>query len=674
MNSFQEAQRQIRIAIIVLAVVIPIGVLGFMFFERLPLLDALWLTVITLATVGYGDIFARTEHGRIFTIFMILFGLGAVAYGIQATAAFLVSPAIRDFRSRRRTQRFISQLQHHYLICGAGELVNKTITYLLDAARRRQAYQEEQLYKPVDNFLDRIFGDDAHGHFPQLRRVLRAIFLLFVRLLHRSQTLLDVIVVVTPSPEFAARLRDNGLLVVEGDPSGDATLQQAGIEHAQAMMVMLDNDTEALLTILTARSLNPHLEITAAALEEQLAPKMIRVGANGVIAPYEVAGQFLNNATLRPAVNEFFNSILFSQNDLQTTQIVLGDDSPWIGQRLSKLNLRDQYGAAVIGLRLENGNYFYAPGEDYILKEDEIIIVVLPARQVSPIQEAARGTAPHRPRAATWQRLSLPLVANPAPSKKYDLEEAEQAIAQMSGHFIVSGTSRVARNAINKLNPERPFVLISDNEDCTQDWLERGFRVIQGSPADEGVLRKAGIEGALAIMVALDDDGTSLLTVLNARAFSKRLLITATALNDEMIPKLQRAGADRVVGPFQVAAQFVLLATTRPAVSDFVQYVVFNYSAGIETTELYMQNDSPWIGKTIESLLLDRLFRAGVIGIRQKNGHYFYAPPGDYEIGEQEVLIVVTPMQHSDELRTTAHGSVTKRPVSLRTGYFEAEG
>ncbi len=382
----------------------------------------------------------------------------------------------------------------------------------------------------------------------------------------------------------------------------------------------------------------------------------------------------MNNATLRPAVNEFFNSILFSQhNDLQTTQVDLRDDLPWIGTRIGKLNLRESFGAAVIGLRLDSGDYLYAPNEDYILKENEIIIAVAPARQISTIQEAAHGGISSKPRMATWQRLSLPVMINQKPSRIYSLEEAEGVVAQMSGHFIVCGTDRVARNAINRLNPERPFVLISDDEVYTQDLLDRGFRVIHGNPAQESVLRKAGVDRALAIMVAMEDNAVSVLAVLNCRALSKRLLITATAQNAEMIPKLQRAGADRVVGPFQVAAQFVLLATTRPAVSDFVQYVVFNYAAGIETTELYMQHDSPWIGRTIESLLLDRLFRAGVIGIRLANGQYMYAPSGSYELGENEVLIVVTPMEHSDELRVTAHGSVTKRPVSLRHGYFETE-
>jgi voltage-gated potassium channel len=171
-------------------------------------------------------------------------------------------------------------------------------------------------------------------------------------------------------------------------------------------------------------------------------------------------------------------------------------------------------------------------------------------------------------------------------------------------------------------------------------------------------------------MVALDDDASSVLTALNCRDFNKRLLITATAQTEAMIPKLRRAGADRVITPFQIAAQFTLLATIRPAVSDFLQFVTYNYHAQIETTELYMQDDSPWIGSTIADLKLTR-FKAGVIGVRKADGRYHYAPASQFTLKQNDVLIVVTPMIYADELRTLAHGSVTRRPNSLRTGHLK---
>jgi len=94
--------------------------------------------------------------------------------------------------------------------------------------------------------------------------------------------------------------------------------------------------------------------------------------------------------------------------------------------------------------------------------------------------------------------------------------------------------------------------------------------------------------------------------------------------------------------------------------------VIFNYHTGLETTELYMQDNSPWIGKTVEELLLERIFRAGVLGIRKQNGHYVYAPSGSYQINAHEILIITVPMANSDELRSVAHGSESNRPTTLR--------
>jgi voltage-gated potassium channel len=144
------------------------------------------------------------------------------------------------------------------------------------------------------------------------------------------------------------------------------------------------------------------------------------------------------------------------------------------------------------------------------------------------------------------------------------------------------------------------------------------------------------------------------------------VLIVATAESDEMIPKLYQAGADRVVSPFDIAARFVLMATMRPIVSEFVIYVLFNRQTGLETTELYMDEGLPWVGQTLAELDLDGRYEAGVIGIRTTDGRFIYSPDARQRISHGEVLIVVTPMRCSDQLRTEAYGDSDKRPKSLR--------
>ncbi|MBC7809585.1 MAG: potassium channel family protein, partial [Burkholderiales bacterium] len=265
MDSFKDTRRQIIIALVAIAVVISIGVIGFMVIEGLELLDSIWLTVITLATIGYGDVYARSVPGRVFTIFLIFAGISVFAFGLQATASFFFSPIISDLRRIRRAQRRIDQLTNHYIICGdVGELVDQAINSLLNNAERRRASNLERVYRPLDHLLDRLFGDDELGHYARPRAVVRRIYWAISRPFLRGQTLLDVIVVIASDPTHADELRDKDMLVIEGKPTDDITLRKAGVERAHALMVMLGSDSEALLTVLTARSYNAKLYITAA--------------------------------------------------------------------------------------------------------------------------------------------------------------------------------------------------------------------------------------------------------------------------------------------------------------------------------------------------------------------------------------------------------------------------
>lgn len=666
METFQDIQRQLRIAVIGICIVLFVGTSGYMLIEGKTFLNALWLTVITLTTVGYGDDYARSPAGRVFTILLILFGFGVVAYGLQATANLLVSPQIRDLRQRHRTEKLIRHLERHYIICGHGDLVDQTITYLLHSVQSRRAFNDETIYAPIDRFLDDLFGDDDLGHYPRARAFVRNVYLTFTRPFARVRTLLDVVVVVTQDKAYAATLRDGGFLVIEGNPTRDEILLKAGITEATAMMVMLPDDTDALLTVLTARSHNRDLYITAATVGEELEQKTLRVGANNVIQPYELSGQFLNSVTLRPTVYDFFHGILFDQSlNIQTTQITIHEGGPWNGKRIADLHLHQQFSAYALGIHQPEDNAFIvAPGESYILSPRESLILAAPTGSIAQLHQAAQSATRSR-RELDWQKPHQRRSAKHA-ERVYTLDESAEAIATMAKHFIVCGNDAVARYAARQLDPERPFVVISNNAANTAHLLERGFRVVHDDPTLEATLFKAGANRALAIMISLDDEADTVLAVINARSLSKHLLITATANSNEHIRKITRAGADRVINPSSIAAQFVLLTTTRPLVSQFFQYVLYNPDAELETTEIYMEDSCVWIGKSIGELRLGRLFRAHVLGVRHTNGTFAYAPADDYEIQAHEVLIIVTPMAHADELRVTAHGSATKRPETLR--------
>ena len=661
-----DVRRQFRAATILILIVLPIGVIGYMAIEGRTVFESVYLTIITLTTIGYGDVVPMTELGRVFTLGLVFTGLGALAFFLSSSFALLFSAEAMARRRKYSTRRKISRLNSHYIICGQGEMVDKTIGYVLTGAQIRRMRLREAIIQPVDRLLNPVLGPPGE-RIVGLRRLARQLVIFYHNNFVEHTTLLDLLVVVTDDSDYAEHLRSAGILVIDGDPTDDDSLLGAGIARANAIMVMLNQDTEGLLTVLTARNLNPRVYITAAAVEEELKMKMLKSGANVVLAPYEVSSQFLNSATLRPAVNDYFNSILFDQAvNHQITQLELEDNSPWIGKRLSDLNLRADYDAGVIGIQLDTGDFVHAPTDDRLLAEDEILLVVAPGQMIPRLQSACKPAGRSDIRFATVQRL-VPERQIKRLEPIMSLAECESKVRDMSKHFVICGNDHIIQSAVRFLDPARPFVLITSDEDLAQQWIERGFRVIHGNSTREDLLRKAGVQRAQAIMISLDDKAAAVLTVLSARSISKSLLIAVTARSDDMIDKLRRTGADRVVSPFHVAAQFVLLSTTRPQIADFMQHVLYNEITGLETAELYMESDTPWIGQSLASLRLGERYGAGVIGIRHANGSdYHYAPAPDYILGEHEVLIVITPMRHFDEMRADAAGGADKRPATLR--------
>lgn len=662
-----DIRRQFRAARNLLLIILPVGIAGIMIIEQFSLVDAAWLLIITLTTIGYGDIVVQSELGKVFIICLVLVGLGSLTFFLSSSFALLFSAESVARRRRTATAKQIAELNNQYIICGSGEMVDKTIGYVLQSAQIRRKQHQDTTFRPIERFFDRLFGDVERGRFLGLRRLVHRLFVFYVNNFVEHMTLLDLLVIVTEDADYAEHLRSAGILVVEGDPTDDDSLRDAGIARAQAIMVMLNHDTEGLLTVLTARNLNPTLYVTAAVIDVELKLKMIRAGANIVIAPYEVASQFLNSATLRPAVNDFFNSVLFDQEtNHQVTQLELGDNSPWIGKRIGDLKLRERYSASIVGIRTDDADFVHTPGSGRVLNEDDILLGVAPGLMIPRLQRECRPSGRDVMRFATFQRLVTTRAVKRL-DETLDLDESAAAIELMSKHFIICGNDHIIETAARFLDPSRPFVLLSDDHRLTQEWLGRGFRVVRGNPSKEDVLKKAGIERAQAFMISIEDKAAAVLTVLSARSISKSLLISVTAATDDMIEKLHRSGADRVVSPFHVAAQFVLLSTTRPEIAEFLQHVLYNEITGLETAEFYMEDDSPWIGKTIGSLGLAVRYQAGVVGIRRANSTAFsYAPPTTRVVQPHEVLIVVTPMKYFDEMRAEAAGHKDKRPATLR--------
>jgi len=666
MTPFDYNRRQLRIALIALGIIIPIGVIGYILIEKLSILDALWITIVTLSTIGYGDVVPKTDIGRLFTLFIIIFGLGAVGIGAQALLEVLVSPNIRIIRQRRRSEKQIQEMRRHFIICGEGAVINDIYESLLRNAHLRHQNQRQAVINNFKRYIERIFGQRGLKIASQIHHDYVLLGMKLFGVSRQTSTILDVMVMVTPDAEYAMKLSLLGAMVIEGDPSDDAVLQRANIAYARACMMMLNSDTDTLLAVLTARSANDAIYITAAPKSVELGLKITRMGANNVLTRFDISGQFLNNATLRPAVNAFFNKLLFEPNpQALVVQLYLGEMSPWIGKRLGDLPIYEELSASVLTVREDTGLYHITPDDNYRFNANDIVLVVVAGAKVADLQ-ADCGVKIYSdiPDLSNWQRLPtapVPIIG----ARRYTAEETTFEVSKMRQHYVMCGNGEVIRSALAHLHPDRPFVVISDDVVLITDLRQQGFKVIHGNPTQEKTLEQAGITRALAMLISLEDKAVNLLTVLTARTLNKNLFIVTTG-DDTVRKQLHKSGADRILNPFRIAAEAILLATTRPVVSDFLNHVLFNYQSGIETTELYIQEDSLWVGCTIGDLALDNDYNAWVIGVRLHNGDFIFAPNRGYMIHLHEVLIVITPMQYADKLRELAHGQADKRPRTLR--------
>ncbi len=317
-----------------LAFTVLTGVIGLMIIERFTFLDAIYMTVITLSTVGFGEVRDLSPLGRIFVIFLILGGLGLVTYTVTALASFIAEGQFRKLLGRRQMKKEIQNIRDHYIICGHGRM-GGIVTRGLLAERR--------------NF-----------------------------------------VIVEQDPEQAERLSGEGYLVVEGDATEDEILLEAGVVRARALVAVVSSDVDNLYITLTARELaraeNPGLYIMSRADDDKAAGKIRHAGADRVLSPYQIGGSHLVNALLRPKVHDFLE-VLNQGEDLrlQVEELPVADGCELAGRALRDSNLRQDYDLIVIGVLRKNGRMTFNPGPDDVIAAGDTLIVLGPSGQLQSL-------------------------------------------------------------------------------------------------------------------------------------------------------------------------------------------------------------------------------------------------------------------------------------------------
>lgn len=312
--------QHMKLAIILLACVIAGGVSGYMALEDLSIYDAIYLVVTTISTVGYGDITPKTIAGRIFTVFLIIFGVGIVFYTWTLAVSLVVEGRMKDIFGRREMKKRIGKLSQHVIICGAGKVGSNAILRL---------QQENEKFVVIDN-----------------------------------------------NPVICERLEQERVPVIQGDATMDDVLLEAGLLQAKGVIAALSGDANNVYITLTARNIRPDIFIVARADRPEAEDKMRRAGATSVVSPAVMGGRHMVNALTKPLIMDLLENVFYNQEiHLDMAQITIHNGSSLVGKDLTNSGIKTVYGAIVIAIQRGTEMVVTPTAEEKIRCDDVLILM-----------------------------------------------------------------------------------------------------------------------------------------------------------------------------------------------------------------------------------------------------------------------------------------------------------
>lgn len=317
MSGIKKAIGGILVAIAILLV----GTIGYMLLEGWNCFDALYMTVITLTTVGYGETHELSGTGKAFTLILILVGAGVLFYIISMIAEFVVEGQIREVLGRHKLEKQIKKLKDHYIICGYGR-VGQTVCEIFSSKSLKMVV--------IDKNSDRI-----------------------------------------------AQLQKNGLLYVEGEATNEESLIEAGIERAMTLVSALGSDVDNLYVTLSARGLNPGLFIIARSGSIGSGKKLLRAGADKVVSPYRIGARRMARMILHPTTTDFLELLRNEKmTNFQLEEIPVGSSSDLIGVSLENLGMRQNFKLNIVAIKKADGNILFNPSSKDIVEAGDTLIVI----------------------------------------------------------------------------------------------------------------------------------------------------------------------------------------------------------------------------------------------------------------------------------------------------------
>jgi len=313
--------KRLAIAIMVLLIILFMGTMGFHYLEGWTFLESLYATVVTLSTVGYGDFIPHSSGGMLFTIFLIIVGVGTMLYTVGLITETMLEGRLNIILGKGRLEKMLNTMHNHYIICGCGR-IGRLIC--------KELAEEKVSFVVIDN-----------------------------------------------NQEVIQRISEDGFVYYKGDATHDKTLLAAGIKKAKGIICVLPSDAENLYVILTARELKQDIFILSRSEDEESEKRLLRAGADRVESPYLMGGMRMAMAILRPAMLDFVEITTMKQSlELRMDEIAICADSSYIGKSLEASQIKKKFGLIVVAVKQESGKMIFNPMAKYVIESNDKLIVL----------------------------------------------------------------------------------------------------------------------------------------------------------------------------------------------------------------------------------------------------------------------------------------------------------
>lgn len=312
--------KRICLLLSVFVLIVSIGTYGLIQIEGWKTLDALYFTIITLTTIGYGEIHPLSDQGRIFTLFIVFLGVGNTAYIFSLIFQYILEMKFLNKYGIKKMEKKLKMIHDHTIICGFGNMGEMI---------------SDQLANQEKGF-----------------------------------------VIIDKDPTKANSFKEKGYLFLTGNASDDDALKKAGIERAKTLVCVVTNDAENVFITLTARTLNKDIKIITRVFDESTRPKLIKAGANKVISPYTQASHKITQSIINPAIDDFLE---FVSNDdkieYQLADIFISQNMSCADKKLNEIQIKEN-GLVIVGIKKKNGKMILAPESDEKISHGDRILAI----------------------------------------------------------------------------------------------------------------------------------------------------------------------------------------------------------------------------------------------------------------------------------------------------------